>query len=160
MGSRERKGDATAGDACSTIGMPIYWPHGNWIDAGLPPVWPCVVAPLSGQDPRHLSAVLLALLESSTEGRETAEDKTTSGRQDAWPASAHQDARTTTGYGCDSFLAWIPEERRLPDPAKRLKFRLSGAAARVGRSKQHRTADRVTGETEGILWRVASAVPD
>ena len=57
-----------------TVGMPIYWPaYGNRTDAGLPSVRPFMAAPLSRQNTGYLPWVLLALLESPSEGREAAE---------------------------------------------------------------------------------------
>lgn len=158
MGNRESKGFEQQAALCATVGMPIYWPDGKRTDAGLPPVWPFLVAPLSGQNPRYLPAVLLALLESPAAGRETAEDQTTTGPQDGRPAAAHTDPRATTGCRCNPFIARISEERRLPDAAERPELRLSGAAARVlRRNKQHRTAERITGAAKPLSRRSAMA---
>jgi len=159
MGNRESQGLETAGGACATVGMPIYSPDGKRTDAGLPPVWPLLVAPLSGQNPRYLPAVLLALLESPAAGRETAEDQTTTGPQDGRPAAAHTNPRATTGCRCNPFIARISEERRLPDDTERPELRLSGAAARIlRRNRQHRTADRIAGSAERLSRR--TAMPD
>ena len=126
--------------------MPIYWPNGNRTDAGLRALWPFLVAPLYGQNAGYLPAVLLALLESPPQGSGAAAGKTTGAPQGAWPAPAHPGPRAANGCRCDSFLARVPEEARLPDHAERPKLRLCRAAARVRRRNQrYRKAERVTG---------------
>src|SRR5580658_10440948 len=109
--------------------MPIYWPHDNRPSAGLPAVWPGMVAPLSRQNPGYLPTVLLTLLESPAKGRGAAdaEGKSSGTLQDFWsaasPSPAHRCPMVANGFRCDSCLARLPEEPRLSDHTERPEFR-------------------------------------